>query len=89
MNIEEVARLAHEVKRAYCEALGDMNQPVWEDATELQKQDIVAAVGSHLSGERVIHIDGYEAWGHEQRVREALFCGVVDACRPYLDRRMT
>jgi hypothetical protein len=32
MEIEEIAKVAHEVNRAYCQALGDFSQPKWEDA---------------------------------------------------------
>jgi hypothetical protein len=32
MTLEQIARVAHEVNRAYCQALGDQSQPAWEDA---------------------------------------------------------
>lgn len=37
MENEKIARVAHEVNKAYCEALGDMSQPVWEEAPEWQR----------------------------------------------------
>lgn len=37
MNIENVAKVCHEVNRAYCQALGDDSQIVWESAPDWQK----------------------------------------------------
>jgi hypothetical protein len=35
--LEECARAAHEVNRAYCLAIGDSSQPSWNDAPEWQR----------------------------------------------------
>lgn len=51
MNKEQIARVAHEVNRAYCEALGDMSQPVWNDAPDWQKASALVGVDLHLSGD--------------------------------------
>ena len=32
MTEQEIARVCHEVNRAYCQAIGDNSQPTWEDA---------------------------------------------------------
>lgn len=32
MTIEQIARVCHEVNRAYCESMGDTSQVPWEDA---------------------------------------------------------
>lgn len=44
----EIARVAHEVNRAYCESLGDTSQPSWEDAPEWQKASVMIGVRLHL-----------------------------------------
>lgn len=49
MNNEKIARICHEVNRAYCQALGDTSQPVWEEAPEWQKESALAGVSFHLS----------------------------------------
>ncbi|WP_019558490.1 RyR domain-containing protein [Thioalkalivibrio sp. ALE12] len=46
--VPAVARVAHEVNRAYCAALGDHSQPEWEDAPDWQKKSAVAGVIAHL-----------------------------------------
>lgn len=47
--IEQVARTAHEVNRAYCESLGDRSQKSWSEAPEWQK-------GSARNG-AIFHLD--------------------------------
>jgi len=49
MKIEQIAMVAHEVNRAYCQALGDMSQPVWKDAPEWQKSSAVNSVRFHTA----------------------------------------
>jgi hypothetical protein len=56
VNIEQVARVAHETNRAYCEGIGDHSQPKWEDAPEWQRSSAVNGVLFHLAWLR----DGFE-----------------------------
>lgn len=49
--INRIARVAHEVNRAYCVALGDLSQCVWELAPEWQRESARMGVDLHLSGE--------------------------------------
>lgn len=51
MNHEEIARVAHEVNRAYCLALGDTSQPAWEDAPEWQRSSARMGVDLHTMGD--------------------------------------
>lgn len=44
LSIEEIARVAHEVNRAYCNSIGDMSQPSWEDAPDWQRQSAITGV---------------------------------------------
>ena len=48
MTNEHIARVCHEVNRAYCEALGDTSQPAWEDAPEWQRKSAMKGVELHL-----------------------------------------
>lgn len=69
MNIEEIACVAHEVNRAYCEALGDHSQPAWEDAPEWQRESAFVGVRllveNHDAGPQASH----ESWS-AQKVAE-------------------
>ncbi|UCZ75334.1 hypothetical protein LHK94_20490 [Dickeya zeae] len=49
--IEKIARLAHEVNRAYCAALGDDSQLAWEHAPQWQKDSAIEGVVFHLNGD--------------------------------------
>jgi hypothetical protein len=46
---DQVARVCHEINRAYCQALGDNSQPAWEDAPEWQINSAMAGVDLHWS----------------------------------------
>lgn len=48
---EDIARTAHEVNKAYCEALGDNSQPAWEDAPEWQRESARMGVDLHTMGD--------------------------------------
>lgn len=44
MMIEQIAKLCHEVNRAYCQSLGDYSQPTWDEAPEWQKKSAIEGV---------------------------------------------
>lgn len=50
MNMDQIARVCHEVNKAYCEALGDNSQPTWEDAPEWQRSSARMGVDLHTMG---------------------------------------
>ena len=49
--MERIARICHEVNRAYCQALGDMSQPYWHDAPEWQRSSARMGVDLHTMGD--------------------------------------
>lgn len=66
MSKKNIARVCHEVNRAYCEALGDHSQLAWRDAPDWQRKSALAGVNLHLSGEH-----GPEA-SHESWMKQKL-----------------
>jgi hypothetical protein len=48
MNIEQIAKVCHEVNRAYFQALGDLSQPKWEDAPQWQRHSALLGVKLHM-----------------------------------------
>lgn len=48
MNIEQIARVAHEANRAYCQSIGDDSQPSWYNAPDWQTQSARRGVQFHL-----------------------------------------
>ncbi len=51
MDKDQIARVAHEVNRGYCEALGDHSQPSWEDAPMWQRDSACLGVDLHTRGD--------------------------------------
>ena len=64
MKTQEIARVAHEINRAYCQALGDTSQPRWEDAPEWQRSSAMNGVNLHISnpeaGPQASHVSWFE-----------------------------
>jgi hypothetical protein len=48
MKIKGVAKIAHEINKAYCHAIGDYSQPTWQDAPEWQKSSAIKGVEFHM-----------------------------------------
>ena len=51
MTPAQIARVCHEVNRAYCQALGDDSQPTWDDAPQWQHDSAMMGVTLHSHGE--------------------------------------
>lgn len=62
MNRELIAQVAHEVNRAYCQALGDDSVPAWADAPMAQKESILAGVDMHLANPDTTPEAAHMAW---------------------------
>jgi hypothetical protein len=66
VEIAQIARVAHEVNRAYCEANGDTSQPPWEGAPDWQKQSAINGVKFHLEHPEASPADSHESWLKEK-----------------------
>ncbi|HXE51230.1 MAG TPA: RyR domain-containing protein [Ramlibacter sp.] len=62
----EIARMAHEVNRAYCEALGDHSQKPWEDAPDWQRASALKGVDFHLANPSATPAASHESWLQEK-----------------------
>lgn len=60
--IEQCARAAHEVNRAYCQALGDMSQPEWAAAPEWQKKSAINGAIAALKNPGQTPKQSHESW---------------------------
>lgn len=67
LTIEEIARIAHEVNRAYCSALGDNSQPLWEDAPDWQKSSAINGVNFHLNNPDAGPDHSHNEWLKEKK----------------------
>jgi hypothetical protein len=67
MTPEQIARVAHEVNRAYCRALGDTSQTTWEDAPQWQRDSAVHGVYFHLDNPTAGPSASHDSWLAEKR----------------------
>jgi hypothetical protein len=70
MTNEQIARVAHEVNRAYCQALGDNSQIAWEDAPQWQRDAALLGVAFHIA-----HPDAGPQAGHENWMAQKVVDG--------------
>jgi len=62
MRVNDIARLCHEVNRAYCEALGDYSQVEWDKAPAWQQESAVDGVRFHLGKADSLPQDSHDNW---------------------------
>jgi len=63
----QIARVAHEVNRAYCRFLGDDSQPSWYDAPAWQRDSAIRGVISVTMNTNVTPEEQHQAWmNHKQ-----------------------
>lgn len=72
----QIARVCHEVNRAYCKALGDDSQPAWEDAPDWQKESALLGVDLHLNNPNAGPEASHQSW-MAQKVKDGWIYGVV------------
>lgn len=61
MNLE-IEEIAHEVNRAYCQAIGDNSQPAWNEAPDWQRQSAINGVGFHIDNPNAGPEASHESW---------------------------
>lgn len=76
MTNEQIARVAHEVNRAYCQALGDNGQPSWEEAPTWQRDSALLGVALHINNRDATPSASHESW-MAQKVAEGWVHGPV------------
>ena len=79
MTAEQIARVAHEVNRAYCLALGDTSQAAWEDAPEWQRRSAINGVNFHLANPNAGPDHSHNEWLKEKAETGWKFGPVKDA----------
>jgi hypothetical protein len=66
LSLGEIARVAHEVNRAYCAALGDVSQLQWDEAPEWQKKSAIAGVKFYIDNENATPFAVHNSWLREK-----------------------
>lgn len=67
MNLIDIAQVAHSLNKAYCESIGDISQPTWEDAPEWQKSSAINGVSFHLQNPDATPEKSHESWLDQKR----------------------
>lgn len=63
-----IARIAHEVNRAYCKSIGDYTQVAWECAPAWQRQSAVNGVLAVRDNPNASPSESHNSWLEEKRL---------------------
>lgn len=75
LSVEEIAKICHQVNKAYCVANGDLSQPEWELAPDWQRSSAIAGVKAHIdSGLTMMPRDSHDSW-MKQKIQEGWVYG--------------
>jgi hypothetical protein len=92
MNKYQIAEVAHEVNRAYCQALGDNSQVPWDSAPQWQKDSAINGVAFHINNSDAGPDHSHISWLKEKVDAGWKFGPIKDAekkehpcCVPYED----
>jgi len=66
MKVEQIAQVAHEINKAYCEAIGDNSQTSWDDAPQWQKESAVLGVVFHMENPDAGPDASHNSWMKEK-----------------------
>lgn len=61
-SVQDIARVCHEVNRAYCASLGDHSQPAWENAPDWQRASAINGVEFTLAHPDAKPSDSHVSW---------------------------
>ena len=75
-----IAEICHLVNKAYCDAIGDLSQPRWDDAPDWQKQSAINGVRFHLEND-VTPEQSHENWMAEKEADGWIYDDVKDAVK--------
>lgn len=66
MNVEQIARVAHEANGSYCASIGDFSQTSWDEAPSWQRDSAIAGVTAMLDGTCTSSEEQHEAWSQHK-----------------------
>lgn len=62
MTIENIAQVAHELNKAYCESIGDHSQKSWEEAEQWQRDSAIKGVYFAIENPNAPASAQHDAW---------------------------
>lgn len=72
----QIATVCHSVNRAYCQAMGDLSQPTWDQAPQWQQDSALLGVTLHLERPESGPEASHESW-FAQKVADGWTYGPV------------
>lgn len=75
---EIMAKVAHEVNRAYCKSLGDFSQPAWDAAPDWQKTSAIKGAMFHSTSVGTTPEQSHENWLKEKEADGWVYGEVKD-----------
>lgn len=88
--VSTIARVCHQVNKAYCEAIGDFSQTNWEDADNWQKLSAVNGVRFQLENPTAPPSTSHDSWLKQKQEEGWKYGPIKDAekkehpcCVPY------
>ncbi|AGH07415.1 hypothetical protein SUFG_00048 [Sulfitobacter phage phiCB2047-B] len=66
IEIQNIARIAHQANKALCEGVGDYSQPDWNDAPDWQKDSAINGVKFHLDNPDATDSASHDNWMAEK-----------------------
>ena len=89
-HVNQIARVAHEVNRAYCQAIGDDSQPTWHETPDWQKESAINGVKFHIANPEAGPYSSHKEWLREKLESGWVYGPVKDpdkkehpCCLPY------
>ena len=79
MRIEQIAELAHETNRKYCQLIGDESQPKWKNAPAWQVLSAISGVKFHIENPGASPSRSHEEWLKEKKTDGWKYGKVKDA----------
>lgn len=62
MSIENIAKITHDINKAYCESLGDQSQFTWEDAPQWHKDSVISGVKAYIDDPDLTPQQSHQNW---------------------------
>lgn len=88
--IDEIAEVAHQANKTWCELNGDFSQMDWKDAPEWQRKSAINGVCFHMDNPNATPEASHENWLKEKVADGWVYGPVKDVekkthpcCRPY------
>ena len=77
--MENIAKVCHEVNRAYCAAIGDLSQLPWDEAPQWQRESAVKGVAFIIENPAAKPSASHDSWLAEKASAGWKFGPVKDA----------